>query len=94
MTPDAPDPTTAVAAAPPWWLRVHSALMPDYNRKATIYWWVAALAGAVVILAALMQVLTLDKHAWLQIAAGVTIAMVAGFFPVRIKHSKHAFAAL
>ena len=93
MTPDAPNPTTAVAAAPPWWLRVHSALMPDYNRKATIYWWVAALAGAVVILAALMQVLTLDKHAWLQIAAGVTIAMVAGFFPVRIKHSKHAFAA-
>ena len=90
MTPDNPSP---VAAQPPWWLRLHGALMPDYNRKATIYWWVVAMSGAVALVVALVQVLMLEPHAWLQIAAGVAIAMVAGFFPVRVKHSKHAFAA-
>ena len=32
--------------ARPWWLRAHAALMPDYNRQATVYWWVMALLGA------------------------------------------------
>ena len=27
------------------WQRLHSRLMPDYNRKATAYWWAALLAG-------------------------------------------------
>jgi diguanylate cyclase (GGDEF)-like protein/PAS domain S-box-containing protein len=67
--------------------------MPDYNRKAAVYWWLAAVAGAVALAVAAWQVAQLERSAWWQIAAGVLIAMTAGFFPVRVKHSKHAFAA-
>ncbi len=80
-------------AALPWWQRLHGALMPDYNRKATVYWWAAAVAGAGALGVAAWQVALLGGAAWWQIAAGVLIAMTAGFFPVRVKHSKHAFAA-
>ncbi len=81
------------SAALPWWRRLHGALMPDYNRKAAVYWWAAAVAGAVVLGVAVWQVAQLERSAWWQIAVGVFIAMTAGFFPVRVKHSKHAFAA-
>ncbi len=77
VSPEAP-------AALPWWRRLHGALMPDYNRKAAVYWWLAAVAGAVVLAVAAWQVAQLAPSAWWQIAAGVFIAMTAGFFPVRV----------
>jgi diguanylate cyclase (GGDEF)-like protein/PAS domain S-box-containing protein len=91
MSERAISPEASVAL--PWWQRLHGALMPDYNRKATIYWWLAAVAGAVALGVAAWQVALMERSAWWQIAAGVLIAMTAGFFPVRVKHSKHAFAA-
>jgi diguanylate cyclase (GGDEF)-like protein/PAS domain S-box-containing protein len=91
MTPDAGP--GDVAAPPPWWRRLHAALMPDYNRPATLYWWSAVAIGAVAIVLALHGVLQLDPDAWLQVAMGVAIAMVAGIFPVRVPHSKNSFAA-
>ena len=27
------------------WAQLHTALMPDYNRKATAYWWTVVLLG-------------------------------------------------
>jgi hypothetical protein len=46
-----PPPLTAVAPerlAPPWvWL--HRSLMPDYNRKATAYWWTVVLLGTAAV---------------------------------------------
>ena len=27
------------------WQALHAALMPDYNRKATVFWWSMVLAG-------------------------------------------------
>lgn len=29
-----------------WWLRLHHALMPDYNRKAAVYWWAMVALGS------------------------------------------------
>ncbi len=91
MTPDAGPAAAAVHLR--WWSRLHAALMPDYNRKATIYWWTAVVIGAVAIGLGLHGVAALDKAAWLQVAVGVLIAMVAGIFPVRVPQSKNSFAA-
>jgi hypothetical protein len=36
MNPSGPaDPSPRTT---PWWARLHAALMPDYNRPATVYW--------------------------------------------------------
>ena len=82
-------------AAPPLrgWARLHLALLPDYNRKATAYWWTVVLLGALTLAVALRHVATLAPDVWLQIAAGTVIAMLAGVFPVRIPQSKNSFAA-
>jgi hypothetical protein len=39
--------TDASTTARSPWQRLHQALMPDYNRKATIYWWAMVLLGSV-----------------------------------------------
>jgi diguanylate cyclase (GGDEF)-like protein/PAS domain S-box-containing protein len=76
-----------------WWLRLHHGLMPDYNRKATAYWWVMVLIGAAVIGHALYVLTTLAARDIVQIGVGIAIAMLAGLFPVRIPRSKNSFAA-
>ena len=80
-------------ARPGPWRRLHAALMPDYNGPATAYWWSAVLLGAVVLGWALVAVAAKQPADWLQVAAGMGIAMLAGFFPVRIPQSKNSFAA-
>ncbi len=86
---------TAVAdtGATPWWVRSHRALMPDYNRKATTYWWVTVLLGATILAYTLRSLLTLSAPDLVQVGAGAAIAMLAGLFPVRIPRSKNSFAA-
>ncbi|MFO1271480.1 MAG: EAL domain-containing protein [Rubrivivax sp.] len=81
------------APAQPWWLRLHAALMPDYNRKAAVYWWTAVVLGAATTLWSLASVAGLGGTVWLQVLIGTAIAMLAGFFPVRIPNSKNSFAA-
>jgi diguanylate cyclase (GGDEF)-like protein/PAS domain S-box-containing protein len=83
--------TTARPTA--WWLRLHAALMPDYNAKATAYWWTIVLGGAAVMMASLLDLAHRPVGTILQIAAGAIIAMLAGFFPVRVAQSKNSFAA-
>ena len=46
MSSPAPGEANTVRLAP--WSRLHRALMPDYNRKATVYWWLAVLCGLVL----------------------------------------------
>jgi diguanylate cyclase (GGDEF)-like protein len=75
------------------WLRLHRWLMPDYNRKATAYWWVMVLLGTAVLLHALHTLLRLPAATLVQVAGGVAVAMLAGMFPVRIPRSKNSFAA-
>jgi diguanylate cyclase (GGDEF)-like protein/PAS domain S-box-containing protein len=89
-----PDPGPAEAALPPpWWSRLHRSLMPDYNRKATAYWWVVVMLGAVTAAVSFAGLGGQSPLAWLQIAVGAGIAMLAGFFPVRVRRSKNSFAA-
>jgi len=87
-------PTALTAAAPhAWWVRMHRALLPDYNRKATSYWWVMVLLGAAVLACTLRTLLALPAADRVQVGVGAAIAMLAGFFPVRIPRSKNSFAA-
>ena len=79
--------------ATPWWVRSHRALMPDYNRQAAVYWWVMVLLGAAMLAYTLHTLLALSAADWVQVGAGVVIAMLAGLFPVRVPRSKNSFAA-
>jgi len=76
-----------------WWLRLHRALMPDYNRKAAVYWWTVVALGAASAGFSLMQVAALPAGATVRIAVGIAVAMIAGAFPVKIPRSKSSFAA-
>jgi diguanylate cyclase (GGDEF)-like protein/PAS domain S-box-containing protein len=76
-----------------WYLRLHRALMPDYNRKAALYWWTMVLLGTAGIGWALGQIGEFALDAQLQVVVGTLIAMIAGGFPVKIPRSKSSFAA-
>ena len=67
--------------------------MPDYNRKATLYWWLVVTLGAATLVGSLLSLVDQPPLVWLQVAMGMLIAMLAGFFPVRIPRSKNSFAA-
>ena len=87
--PQAPqDPVPGTA-----WQRLHAALMPDYNRPATAYWWAVVLLGALALGWSLTVVLAMPLALSLQVAAGCVITMLAGLFPVRIPGSNNSFAA-
>ncbi|CAG1019395.1 putative signaling protein [Burkholderiaceae bacterium] len=91
---NSPDSSPASAVPAPWWARLHAALMPDYNRTATLYWWSVVALGALTIAFAVWSVATrLSPGATLQVAIGVLVAMLAGVFPVRVPRSKNSFAA-
>src|SRR5262245_28289467 len=85
---DAPQP-----APPPWWQALHGALMPDYNRKATAYWWLMVLLGLGSLALALVHVAALSLDVQARVAIGCAVAMLAGLYPVRIPGSKNSFAA-
>ena len=88
-------PATGVAAAAPahGLLRLHRALMPDYNRQATVYWWSAVALGTAIVVHSLHTLAAMPSGDALQVGVGVLIAMLAGIFPIRIPHSKNSFAA-
>jgi len=81
------------AAPATLWARLHRALMPDYNRKATIYWWSMVALGSATLLYAAIRVAGLSAEALVQVVIGIAITMLAGMFPVRIPRSKNSFAA-
>ena len=86
-------PVVDTAATPSWWQRLHAALMPDYNRRATVYWWSVVMGGVLVLLVSLVQLAAQPPVSWAQVAVGTAIAMLAGFFPVRVARSTNSFAA-
>jgi len=88
--------TLEAIAGPPkpgWFLRLHRALMPDYNRKAAVYWWTVVALGAASIGHSLAEVAALPIGTTVQLGVGIAVAMIAGLFPVRIPRSKSSFAA-
>jgi diguanylate cyclase (GGDEF)-like protein/PAS domain S-box-containing protein len=81
-----------VALTSPW-SRLHAALMPDYNPRATAYWWTAVLLGGLALAYAVACVAQVSAAVEVQILVGSVLAIVAGFFPVRIPRSKNSFVA-
>jgi diguanylate cyclase (GGDEF)-like protein/PAS domain S-box-containing protein len=72
--------------------RLHQSLMPDYTRVSAVYWWALVSLGAGALGWALLHVAAMPSQALWQIAAGATIAMLAGLFPIRIPGAKNTFA--
>jgi len=88
--------TSTLEPPQPWWrlhLRLHQALMPDYNRQATAYWYAVVLLGGLVLAHSMRHIAGLSFAAWTQIAVGAGLAMAAGFVPVRIPRSTNSFTA-
>jgi diguanylate cyclase (GGDEF)-like protein/PAS domain S-box-containing protein len=81
------------SSAPAWWSRLHAALMPDYNRKSALYWWVMVGLGSAAFLVSARSVVSLPMATLVQVLVGCAVAMLAGMFPVRIPGSKNSFAA-
>ena len=77
----------------PWHRRLHTALMPDYNRKAAVYWWAMVSLGAAALFGALMSLAALPGGTQIQVLVGCVVAMLAGLYPVRVPGSKNSFAA-
>ena len=77
----------------PWPARLHGALMPDYNPRATAYWWALVVLGSGVLVHAALALWPMPGALQLQILFGCAVAMLAGLFPVRIPGSKNSFAA-
>ena len=73
--------------------RLHHALMPDYNRKATAYWWTMVALGIAVLLHSIHTVAAMPADTMLQVLIGIAITMLAGISPVKIPRSKNSFAA-
>ena len=84
---------SATVTPQPLLKRLHTALMPDYNRKAAAYWWFMVGLGLVFLVTAARQVAALTWAAQLQVIIGCAVAMLAGLYPVRIPGSKNSFAA-
>jgi diguanylate cyclase (GGDEF)-like protein/PAS domain S-box-containing protein len=82
----------ASGPAPPW-VRLHRTLLYDYNRKAATYWYTVVLTGAATMALSMWLMGRQAPSAWLGTAIGAAIAMLAGFFPVRVPGSKNSFAA-
>ena len=74
-------------------VRLHRALMPDYNPKATAYWWTVVLMGGAALAYSVQAVSSMPLVIVGQIVLGSVLAVVAGFFPVRIPGSKNSFVA-
>ncbi|MED5619870.1 putative bifunctional diguanylate cyclase/phosphodiesterase [Ideonella sp. BN130291] len=89
-------PIDEATAGPPLspWRRLHAALLPDYNTKATVFWCTMVLLGGLGIAFSAHDVAArLNGTQLTQVIAGVSLAMLAGFFPLRIPGSKNSFVA-
>ena len=85
------DPLT-VAAMPPW-RRVHTALMPDYNRRASAAWWTGFVLGLGALLWAALATAQLGLAVAGQAALALLLAVLAALFPVRVPGTRHSYAA-
>ncbi len=86
-------PEPGSAATRPGWRALQGRLLPDYNRAARWYWWAVVLGGAATLAGSLLLLAAQPWLVWGQVAAGTVLAMLAGFFPVRISRTKISFAA-
>jgi diguanylate cyclase (GGDEF)-like protein/PAS domain S-box-containing protein len=64
--------------------------MPDYNRRTTLYWWLATAAGVATLAVSVYELRGAGWMDWLQIACAVALAMLAGLFPVRVPGTRNS----
>ena len=74
------------------WQRLHAALMPDYNRASTTYWWTMLLLGCAAWLHGAWQLAALPWATLTLIGGGVTVAMLMAMFPLRIPRTNQSFS--
>jgi diguanylate cyclase (GGDEF)-like protein/PAS domain S-box-containing protein len=67
--------------------------MPNYNRAATLYWWLVVVLGHVLLGALLVQLSMQPWPVLAQVAVGVLLAVGSGLFPVRVPGTINSFAA-
>ena len=72
---------------------LHQRLMPDYNAKATAYWWTVVLLGLGLVALSLHGVATLSLGAVGRTLLFTLLAMLAGLVPVRVPHTNNSFTA-
>ena len=85
--------TDPMAEPSAWWHQIHQRFMPDYNRKATVYWWSVVLLGVAVLAHSAQHLAGLPAAAWVQVVGATLLAMLAGLVPVRIPRSTNSFTA-
>ena len=68
-------------------------LLPDYNRRATAFWWLTVGTGAAVIGWALWTLVHQTSDHIGQVVTGILLAVTAAFFPIKVPRTTSAFAA-
>ncbi len=86
------DPLNAAAVQPPW-RRVHASLMPDYNRRASLAWWLGFALGVAALVWAAAETARLGAAVAMQAALALALAVAAAMFPVRVPGTRHSYAA-
>ena len=89
--PDTKQRTPLPAAATPW-TRLNRALMPDCNRRATVYWWTVVPLGGLVLAHSAWSVTRLPGAEFLQVVLCILLAAAGGCFPVIVPRTRHVFA--
>ena len=73
------------------WQRLHAALMPDYNRLATGYWWTMLILGGTTMAVSAHNVAAMPPMVLAQLAGGVLLAMLMALFPLKIPRTNQVF---
>ncbi|MDE2367732.1 MAG: EAL domain-containing protein [Burkholderiales bacterium] len=66
--------------------------MPDYNRRATVYWWLMVALGAASLAVALAQLSRLPPAALVQIGFGSLLALLVALVPLKIPRTNQVFS--
>ena len=74
------------------WRRLHAALMPDYNRKATAYWWALVVLGLASLAGSAWQLVGLPLPSLLLIAGGIALTMLMALYPLKIPRTDQRFS--
>ena len=73
------------------WQRMHAALMPDYNRRATLYWWAMLVLGGSAMALSATSLASMPSIGLLQLGGGVLLAMLMALFPLKIPRTNQVF---
>jgi diguanylate cyclase (GGDEF)-like protein len=73
--------------------RLNQALLPDYNRRAALFWWLTVCAGSVGIAWSFWTLVHQPADHVGQVVAGILLAVAAAFFPIMLPRTKSAFSA-